>query len=144
MSFLDKLNSPKAVAVVLVFCLTLNGFLFYHYQQSLQSTGNNAINAQTEAIEKTTTSPEDQKGVQVAVSVANDAPVGLSIYEDGTLVHDQVNNPGFYEEFDAEDSITIAAADSRAVLVGVDGENLQPLGESGEGAIRTFTNESES
>ncbi len=78
------------------------------------------------------------------LSVVNDAPVGLSIYEDGTLVHDQVNYPGFFEEFDAEDSITIAAADSRAVLVDVDGENLQPLGESGEEAIRTFTTESES
>jgi hypothetical protein len=54
-----------------------------------------------------------------------------------------VNNPGFYEEFEAEESVTIAAADGEAVEVGVDGENLEPLGESGKGVTRTFTTESE-
>ncbi len=162
MSFLDKLNSPVVLAVVLVVFLVLDGFLFYRYQQSLRSTGEGATNAQVEEMAKETTasptlndatnaqieetakematSPEEQNGVQVVVSVVN-TPVGLSIQEDEQLVHDQVSNPGFYEEFEAEESITIAAADGGAVQVGVDGENLEPLGESGEGVTRTFTNE---
>jgi len=165
-SFLDKLNSPAVVAVVLVVFLILDGFLFYRYQQTLRSTGNDASNAQVSEIanettsqmtasaedtSQSTTSAEDtsqrttsaeeqnENEVQVAVSVVN-TPVGLSIQEDGQLVHDQVNNPGFYEEFDAEQTITIVAADGGAVQVGVDGENLEPLGTSGEGVVRTFTN----
>ncbi len=150
MSFLEKLNSPAVAAVVLVVFVLLDGFLFYRYQQSLQSPGNGAMNAQTEEraaqteeIGETTTFSEEQNGVQVAVGVVN-FPVGLSVYEDETLVHDQVTGPGFYEEYEAEQSITISAADGGAVQVGVDGENLEPLGESGEGVTRTFTNESES
>jgi cytoskeletal protein RodZ len=156
-SFLDKLNSPAAVAVVLVVVLIIDGFLFYRYQQTLRSTGNDASNAQVSEIanettsqrttsaedtSQRTTSAEEQNGVQVDVSVVN-TPVGLSIQEDGELVHDQVNNPGFYEEFEAEETITIRAADGGAVQVGVDGENLEPLGTSGVGVVRTFTNESE-
>ena len=167
MSFLDKLNSPAAVAVVVVVFLILDGFLFYRHQQNLRSTGNDASNAQVSEIANETTSQrtasaedtsqsttsaeyssqrttaaEEQNGVQVAVSVLN-TPVGLSIQEDGELVHDQVDNPGFYEEFAAEETITIVAADGGAVQVGVDGENLEPLGTSGEMVVRTFTNESE-
>ena len=141
MSFLDKLNSPVVLAVVLVVFLVLDSFLFYRYQQSLRSTGEGAPNAQVEETAKEmATSPEEQNGVQVVVSVVN-TPVGLRIQEDEQLVHDQVSNPGFYEEFEAEESITIAAADGGAVQVGVDGENLEPLGESGERVTRTFTNE---
>ncbi len=139
MSFLDKLNSPVLVAVVLVVFLILDGFLFYRYQQSM---GNDAASIQVEEIAKeATTSAEEQDGVQVLVSVST--PVGLSIQEDRQLVHDQVNNLGFYEEFEAEGSITIAAANGGAVEVGVAGENLEPLGESGEGVTRTFTTEPE-
>jgi cytoskeletal protein RodZ len=156
-SFLEKLNSPVAVAVVLIVALIIDGFLFYRYQQTLRSTGNDASNAQVSEIanettsqrttsaedtSQRTTSAEEQNGVQVDVSVVN-TPVGLSIQEDGELVHDQVNNPGFYEEFEAEETITIRAADGGAVQVGVDGENLEPLGTSGVGVVRTFTNESE-
>jgi cytoskeletal protein RodZ len=173
--------------VVLVVALIIDGFLFYRYQQTLRSTGNDASNAQVSEIanettsqrttsaedtsqrttsaedtsqrttsaedtsqrttsaedtSQRTTSAEEQNGVQVDVSVVN-TPVGLSIQEDGELVHDQVNNPGFYEEFEAEETITIRAADGGAVQVGVDGENLEPLGTSGVGVVRTFTNESE-
>lgn len=143
MSFLDKLNSPVVVAVVLVAFLILDGFLFYRYQHSAQSTRDDAVNVQMlETARETTTSPEEQDGVQVVVSVVG-TPVGLSIQEDRKLVHDQVNNPGFYEEFEAEESITIAAANGGAVVVEVNGEELAPLGRSGEGVTRTFTTEFE-
>jgi hypothetical protein len=167
-SFLEKLNSPVAVAVALVVFLSLDGFLFYRYQQALRSTEeegatnaqveekeianetttsfptvNDATNAQAEETAKEKApSPEEQNGVQVDVGVVN-TPVGLSVWEDGLIVHEQVTNPGFYEEFEAEEAITIGAADGGSVQVGIDGENLEPLGTSGEGVVRTFTNESE-
>jgi hypothetical protein len=160
-SFLEKLNSPVAVAVALVVFLSLDGFLYYRYQQALPSTEeegatnaqveettsfptvNDATNAQAEETAKETTpSPEEQNGVQVDVGVVN-TPVELSVWEDGLIVYEQVTNPGFYEEFEAEEAITIGAADGGSVQVGVDGENLEPLGTSGEGVVRTFTNESE-
>jgi cytoskeleton protein RodZ len=123
----------------------------------LRSAQNDALNAPAgeEVAEETTTAsiaeertttsspPEEQNEVlQVVVVVMN--TVGLSIQADGQLVHEQVNNPGFSEEFEAEEAIDITAADGGAVLVGVDGEDLQPLGESGERVTRTFTKDSES
>ncbi len=146
MRFIEKLNTPVAVFLVLAVFLILDGFLFYRYQQSLRSTESGTNYAQTEEVtqetvtQETTTAPEEQNRVQVAVGVVN-TPVGLSIREDGNLVHDQVTNPGFYEEFEAEESITIAAADGGAVQVEVDGEELTLLGEGGEGVTRTFTDE---
>ena len=166
MSFLEKLNRPAAVAVVLVAFLILDGLLFYRYQQSLRSAQKNdaAVNAPAggEVAEQTTTTasiaeettttsspppPEEQSnnevGLQVVVVVVN-TPVGLSIQADGQLVHEQVTNPGYSEEFEAEEAIDITAADGGAVLVGVDGEALEPLGESGQGVRRTFTKDSQS
>jgi hypothetical protein len=150
-SFLEKLNRPAAVAVVLVAFLIVDGLLFYRYQQSLRSAQNDAaVNAPTEeevAEETTTTSsppPEEQNNNEVllqVVVVVVDTPVGLSIQADGQLVHEQVNNPGFTEEFEAEEAIDITASDGGAVLVGVEGEDLQPLGQSGEVVRRTFTKE---
>ncbi len=167
MRFIEKLNTPFVVVAVLVLFLALDGFLFYRYQQALPSTEeegatnaqveekeiakettsfptvNDATDAQAEETAKEMTpSPEEQNGMQVDVSVVN-TPVGLSIWEDGLIVHEQVTNPGFYEEFEAEEAITIMAADGGSVQVGIDGENLEPLGTSGEGVVRTFTNESE-
>ena len=171
MRLLERLNSPIAFAVVLVLFLALDGFLFYRYQQALQSKGDETANVPVEeaspAIEKestvteetsssverepttaareTTSSPaeEQSRGVQVLVSVVNE-PVGLSVSEDGQVVHDQVTNPGFSEEYEAEQAVSIVAADGGAVEVGVDGENPEPLGPSDEPASRTFTPEPES
>jgi cytoskeleton protein RodZ len=162
---LEKLNRPTAVAVVLVTFLIVDGLLFYRYQQSLRSAANDAaVNAPAggeEVAEQTTTTttasiaeestttssppPEEQNNngvLQVVVAVVN-TPVGLSIQADGQLVHEQVTNPGFSEEFEAEEAIDITAADGGAVLVGVEGKDLEPLGESGERVTRTFTKDSE-
>ncbi len=166
MSFLEKLNRPAAVAVVLVAFLILDGLLFYRYQHSLRSAQNSAaLNAPAGgelaeeettttatsasiAEETTTTSASEEQnnneaGLQVVVAVVN-TPVGLSIQADGQLVHEQVNSPGYSEEFEAEQAIDITAADGGAVLVGVDGEDLEPLGESGQRVRRTFTKDSQS
>jgi hypothetical protein len=92
--------------------------------------------------EGTTGSPEEENGVRVVVSVVSAGGVGLSILEDGQLVYDQVASPGFFEEFQAEEAVTITAADGGAVQVGVGGETPEPLGASGEWTTRTFTAES--
>jgi hypothetical protein len=65
----------------------------------------------------------------------------LSVLEDGQLAYDQVAGPGFPEEFQAEEPVTITAADAGTVRVGVNGEDLEPLGAGGEPATRAFTAE---
>ena len=94
--------------------------------------------------EETTGSSEEKNGVRVVVSVVSAGGVGLSILEDGQLVYDQVASPGFFEEFQGEEAVTITAAEGEAVLVGVDDENPEPLGASDEWTTRTFTAESQS
>jgi Flp pilus assembly protein TadG len=135
----EILNSPKVVAVVFVVVLAVDGFLFYRQQQALNSAGDAA--ATTAPVEERASSPEEE-GVRVFVS-APDGVEGFSVSEDGRLVYDQVSASGT-EEFEAEEAIIITADDGGAVQVGVDGENLEPLGASGEPTTRTFTAESES
>jgi hypothetical protein len=94
--------------------------------------------------EETTGSPEEENVVRVVVSVVSAGGVGLTILEDGQLVYDQVASPGFSEEFQGEEAVTITAAEGEAVQVGVGGENPEPLGAGGEWTTRTFTAESQS
>ncbi len=151
-----------AVAVFLV----LDGFLLYRYQQSLQSTGESASDAPVEeasfspkgeptqakettsssraeeptAAEETTSSSEEEDvGVRVLVEVAGSSGVGLTILEDGLPAYDQVASSGFSEEFEAEEAVTVTAADAGSVRVGVDGDDPEALGASGEQITRTFT-----
>jgi hypothetical protein len=152
-----------AVAVFLV----LDGFLLYRYQQSLQSTGESASDAPVEeapfspkgepteaeettsslskaaeptAAEETTSSSEEEEvGVRVLVEVAGSSGVGLTILEDGLSAYDQVASTGFSEEFEAEEAVTVTAADAGSVRVGVDGDDPEALGASGEQVTRTFT-----
>ena len=78
----------------------------------------------------------------MVVEVAGAGGVGLSILEDGQLVYDQVAGSGFSEEFEAEEAVTVTAADAGPVRVGVNGEDPEALGASGEQVTRTFTPES--
>ena len=167
MRFLERLNSPIALVVAVTVFLVLDGLLLYRYQQSLRSTEESASNAPLEettsslavepttakettsslgveptTAEETTSSPNEGDGVRVVVEVGSVA-VGLSILEDGQLVYDEVAGPGFSEEFEAEEIVTVTAADAGAVQVEVNGDDLGPLGASGEGATRTFTAEAE-
>jgi cytoskeletal protein RodZ len=165
--FLERLNSPTVLVVAVVVFLVLDGFLLYRYQQALRSTEQSTPNAPTQettapskaeitGTEKTapspkveptppeeeTTSPiEEDDGVRVLVEVAGAGGVGLSILEDGQLAYDQVAGSGFSEEFEAEETITVTAADAGAVQVEVNGGDPEPLGTSGEQVIRTFTPE---
>ncbi len=171
MRFLERLNSPVVLVVAVAVFLVLDGFLLYRYQQSLQSTGGSAYKAPVEeasfspkgestqdkdttssssraeeptAAEETTSSSseeEEEVVVRVLVEVAGSSGVGLTILEDGLPAYDQVAGSGFSEEFEAEEAITVSAADAGAVQVEVNGGDPGPLGASGEQAIRTFTPE---
>ena len=95
---------------------------------------------ETSPIEET--SPEEKEGgVRVVVEVSSAGGVGLTVLEDGQLAYDQVAGSGFSEEFRAEETVSVTAADAGAVRVGVNGEDLGPLGAPGEQATRTFTAE---
>lgn len=152
-----------AVAVFLV----LDGFLLYRYQQTLQSTEESASDApiqetisspkaETTSAEETTapptvesippeeptsSPPDEEDGVQVVVEVAGPGGVGLSVLEDGQLAYDQVASSGFSEEFEAEEAVTVTAADAGAIQVEINGGDVRPLGTSGEQVVRTFTPE---
>jgi cytoskeletal protein RodZ len=163
--FLERLNSPVVLVVAVAVFLVLDGFLLYRYQQSLQSPEESASDAPVEeasftqakettsssssraeeptAAEETTSpsSSEEEVGVRVLVEVAGSSGVGLTILEDGLLVYDQVTSSGFSEEFEAEEAITVTAADAGSVRVGVDGDDPEVLGASGEQVTRTFTAE---
>ena len=166
--FLERLNSPVVLVVAVAVFLVLDGFLLYRYQQTLQSTEESASDApiqettstpeaETTPAEETTSSPkvesippeeptssppDEENGVQVVVEVAGGGGgVGLSVLEDGQLAYDQVASSGFSEEFEAEEAITVTAADAGAIQVGINGGDVAPLGASGERVIRTFTPE---
>ena len=165
MRVLERLNSPIALVVALTVFLVLDGLLLYRYQQSLRSTEGGASNAPVEegtssqgvgstTVRETTlpqrerpttveeTSPEEEEGgVRVVVEVGGVGGVGLTVLEDGRVAYDQVAGSGFSEEFQAEETVTVTAADAGAVRVGVNGEDLGPLGAPGEQATRTFTAE---
>ncbi len=166
MRFLERLNSPIVLVVAVTVFLVLDGLLLYRYQQSLRSAEESAPNAPLEettsslgaepttakettsslgveptTAEKTSSSPKEGDGVTVVVEVGSVGGVGLSILEDGQLVYDQVAGPGFSEEFEAEESVTVTAADAGAVQVEVNGADLGPLGAGGEQATRAFTAE---
>ena len=165
MRVLERLNSPIALVVALAVFLVLDGLLLYRYQQSLRSTEGGASNAPVEEgtsppAERTTTarettlsqrerpttveetSPEEKEGgVRVVVEVVGVGGVGLTVLEDGRIAYDQVAGSGFSEEFRGEETVTVTAADAGAVRVGVNGEDLGPLGAPGEQATRTFTAE---
>ena len=168
MRVLERLNSPIALVVALTVFLVLDGLLLYRYQQSLRSTEGGASNAPVEegtssqGVGSTTarettlpqrerpttveeTSPEEEEeregGVRVVVEVGSAGGVGLTVLEDGRIAYDQVAGSGFSEEFRGEETVTVTAADAGAVRVGVNGEDLGPLGAPGEQATRTFTAE---
>jgi cytoskeletal protein RodZ len=163
---LERLNSPTVLVVAVAVFLVLDGLLLYRYQQSLRSTEESASNApiqetttspkaQTTPTEETTSSPkveptpakettsslEEEDGVRVVIEVAGAGGVGLSILEDGQLAYDQVVGSGFSEGFEAEEALTVSAADAGAVQVEVNGGDAGPLGASGEQGTRTFTPE---
>ena len=168
MRFLEQLNTPIAVAVVLVLFLFVDGLLLYRYQlimmgarggdspstiteqrattqtpsTSLSRTGSTTerLRKQNSATAKvaTTDSVENPNMLRVVVGV-EDALSWLKVKTDGRTVFEQMGQPGFIQDFEADQEINIEAADTGAVSVEVHGRDLGRLGRSGEGTARTFT-----
>jgi hypothetical protein len=151
---LKKLDTPIVASGAFIVFLVLDGFVLFSYQLPSSSTKHGAASTTVEeassslareptAVTETVVSAQEEKGVRVVVHVV-DNPVGLSVLEDGQYVYDQVADLGFSGEFEAEEAITVSAADAGAVQVDVDGQYLGRLGERSVGVIRTFTPGSES
>jgi Domain of unknown function (DUF4115) len=138
---IEKLNTPVAVLCLLVLIIAVNTFLFFFYRYpatTSPSVESNLAAAQTSPSEGGAASLEEGKTLPVVVDVV-DAPAGLSIYEDGQLAVDQVSEPGFSQEFEPEDALTISTDNAGAVRTEVGGWDLGPLGAGGEAVTRDFT-----
>ena len=82
MRLLERLNSPIAFAVALVLFLVLDGFLFYRYQQALQSTEDGAANA---PVEDASASLKDESTVTEETS--------SSVEEEPTVPEETTSSP---------------------------------------------------
>jgi hypothetical protein len=148
MRVLEKLNTPIGVLGVLVLVVAVNVLLFYLYRQPMEVPATDTATPPNVEGKHTAFRPppsegdaaslEEGKEVPVVVEVV-DAPAGLSIYEDGQLAVDQVSEPGFSQEFEPEDALTISTDNAGAVRTEVGGWDLGPLGAGGEAVTRDFT-----
>ena len=83
--------------------------------------------------------PEPQpETLSVVVSVEGD-PSWLSVLADGRLAYEQIAQPGFSRNFEAQREVSIKTGNAGAVGVEVNGQDLGKLGESGEVLTRDFT-----
>jgi cytoskeleton protein RodZ len=74
----------------------------------------------------------------VAVSV-EERPSWLSVVTDGSVALEQLAEPGFSQTFEADQALSIRTGDAGAVSVEVNGQEVGPLGESGEVLTKTWT-----
>ncbi len=150
MRILRKLNTPLAVLSVAVLVVAVNVLLFFYRYQPLTeppATDTDTLPGIESTSETFRTSPSsgdatspDEGEVEPVVVEVVDAPVGFSIYEDGQLVVDEVSEePGFSQEFEPEESLTISTNNAGAIRTEVGGWDLGPLGADGEAVTRDFT-----
>ena len=137
---LEKRSTPVVVLGVLMVVIAVDALLFYRYQQLVEAPATDtatlpSVEGQPAAFQ---TPPSEEEEVPVVVEVV-DAPAGLSIYEDGHLVVVQVSEPGFSQEFEPEEALTISTDNAGAVRTKVGGWDLGPLGAGGEALTRDFT-----
>ena len=82
--------------------------------------------------------PAQPDTLTVAVSV-EERPSWLSVVADGTVVLEQLAEPGFSQSFEADRQLSIRTGDAGAVFVEVNGQEVGSLGESGEVLTKTWT-----
>jgi Domain of unknown function (DUF4115) len=128
MRFFEKLTTPIAVVVVLVFFLVVDGFLFYRYQQSLTESLGTVY---------TTTTEEEAKYLQVDVRVVDEL-AWLRIQEDGWTVLEQESPPGFSRRFEANREVRVQTDNAGATWVEANGQEIGALGDSGQAETWTF------
>lgn len=162
MRFFERLNTPWAVVIALVVFLAIDGFLLYRYQLTMQAgaTAPPATTEQSSAVssneessstaeepkkedptttEETSTAPpaaqeeeEEKADLLRAVIGVEELPAWLMVQVDGQTVLEEVSQPGFSSEFEADQEISIWTGNGGAVRVEVNGQDLGFLGASGE------------
>ena len=142
---LEKLNTPIVVIGVLVIIIAVNVLLYSQGRPATDTATNspsvkgNLAAVQSPTSERGAASLEEGKDLAPVEVEVVDAPAGLSIYEDGQLVVDQVSEPGFSQEFESQEALTISTDNAGAVRTKVGGWDLGPLGAGGEVVTRDFT-----
>ncbi|HET7477963.1 MAG TPA: RodZ domain-containing protein [Rubrobacteraceae bacterium] len=81
--------------------------------------------------------------VEVAIQVEG-SPAWISVKSDGTVVYEQVADPGFSDTFEGEQTVGISTGNAGAVKLKVNGKDEGAMGGAGEVVSREFTPESES
>ncbi len=131
----EKLNTPIAVIIALALALAVDGFLFYRYQQSLLSARDPANSQPFTEVRPGTVDKEEEEApanaIRAVVEVV-DSPTLLSIQEDGRTVLEEVSEPGFSGQFEADQEIVLQTENAGAVRVEVNGRDFGPLGASGQ------------
>jgi hypothetical protein len=164
--FIEKLNTLGAVVIVLALFLVINGFLLYRYQQSLPDAGDvsttqpdtglasaptEGVSAPLEREEPTTTAgettTEGTASSPPTTGEANEpwlvirvvgAPAWLRVQEDGQAVLAQNAPAGFSRRFEDSREVRIETGNAGAIWVEANGQDLGPLGASGEVGAWTF------
>lgn len=81
--------------------------------------------------------PASLEGVEVAVTIEG-SPAWISVLSDGTVVYEQIAEPGFTDTFEADDNLSISTGNAGAVSLTVNGEDEGTMGEAGEVVSREF------
>jgi cytoskeleton protein RodZ len=76
--------------------------------------------------------------LQVLVNV-RERPSWILIRADGTVAYEQIAQPGFSRNFEAERQLYIKSGDAGAVTVTINGQDLGALGPTGEIVARNYT-----
>lgn len=76
--------------------------------------------------------------LQVAVSVEG-APSWLSVQSDGSVVFEQIAQPGFSDVFEAREEIVLSTGNAGAVSVEVNGQDVGLIGGDGEVVTENWT-----
>ena len=80
--------------------------------------------------------PPDQLHVLVDVK---ERPSWILVRADDTVVYEQIAQPGFSQDFEAERQLYIKCGDAGAVAVQINGQDVGALGPTGEIVARTYT-----
>jgi cytoskeleton protein RodZ len=93
-------------------------------------------NAQKAAADPKHSAPPDT--LQVLVNV-KERPSWLLIRTDGAPTFEEVAEPGFSKTFEAERRLYIKSGDAGAVTVQINGQDIGPLGQTGEVVAKNYT-----
>jgi cytoskeleton protein RodZ len=76
--------------------------------------------------------------LQVLVNV-KERPSWILVRADGTVAYEQIAQPGFSRNFEAERRLYIKSGDAGAVMVEINGQDVGALGPTGEIVARNYT-----